>query len=82
MKSTRATAPGVLERFPDDWQVIVRLCGQSEGFRELCEHYAECQAVLARLRSSADAKRDRVQEYEDLVEELEQEIRRTLDAAT
>ena len=82
MVSTRASAAGVLERFPNDWEVIVGLCGQNEGFRELCEHYAECQTVLSKLRTSSDTTRDRVQEYEDLIEELEQEIRRTLAAAT
>ena len=82
MTSTRATAAGVLERFPGDWQLIIRLCGKDEAFRELCEHYAECQAMLGRLRTSGNAKQALVREYEDLVGELELEVRKTLDAVT
>jgi hypothetical protein len=81
MKTTHTGAARVSERFPDDRHAIERLYGQHDEFREMCEHYSECQLVLARFRSSADAKQDRVQEYKDLIEELEQEIRKTLDAA-
>ena len=71
----------VLEKFPDDWHVIVDLCRENEDFRELCDHYTECAAVLARLRTATSPDSRHVSEYEDLMKELEQEIRETVDAA-
>ena len=82
MSSTRTTTASVLERFPDDWHVIVELCRENEDFRELCDHYTECAAVLARRRTATDPDSRHVAEYEDLTKELEQEIRKTVDAAT
>ena len=81
MPSTRTTAASVLEKFPDDWHVIVELCRENEDFRELCDHYTECAAVLARLRTATAPDSRHASEYEDLMKELEQEIRETVDAA-
>jgi hypothetical protein len=80
MTSTRTTTSSVLERFPDDWYVIVELCRENEDFRELCDHYTECTAVIARLRKATDPDSRQLTEYEDLTKELEQEIRKTVDA--
>jgi hypothetical protein len=78
MSTLKGAASSVLERFPDDWHVIVQLCKDDEDFRELCDHYSECQAVLAQLNDSSCAGRDRLREYETLMGELEQEIRGTI----
>ena len=78
--SIRTTTASVLERFPDDWHVIVELCRKNEDFRELCDHYGECAAAHTRLRTATDPDSRLVAEYEDLMKELEQEIRKTLDA--
>ena len=80
MPSTRTTTASVLERFPDDWYVIVELCRENEDFRELCDHYIECTAVIARLLKATDPDSRQLTEYEDLTKELEQEIRETVDA--
>ena len=81
MPSTTTTTASVLERFPDDWHVIVELCRENEDFRELCDHYTECTAVVTRLRTATDPDSRQLAEYEDLTKELEQEIRKTVDAA-
>ncbi len=80
MPSTTTTTASVLERFPDDWHVIVELCRENEDFRELCDHYTECAAVLVRLRTATDPDSRQLEEYRDLTKELEQEIRETVDA--
>ena len=80
MSSTRTTPASVLEKFPDDWHVIVELCHKNEDFRELCDHYTECVAVLARQRTATDPDLRQLTEYEDLTKELEQEIRKTVAA--
>jgi hypothetical protein len=80
MSSTKTATASVLERFPDDWHVIVELCRENEDFRELCDHYTECAAVVARMRTAAVPDSRQLAEYEDLTVELEQEIRKTVDA--
>jgi hypothetical protein len=65
----------VLKRFSDHWQSITRLFDQNEDFRALCTDYAD--AVLAKeqwLTSSDPAASDRVEEYDDLMIELEYEL--------
>ena len=71
----------VLERFPEHVQIITRLHEENGDFRELCEHFAECCLVLARLRTSSAANQTRVDEYDDLTSDLEQEIRSLIQAA-
>jgi hypothetical protein len=82
MTAARTAATSVLERFPDHWDVIVQLYREDEDFRELSDHFAECRDVLSRLRTSTKADPKRIEEYETLTNELEQEIRRTVDAAS
>jgi hypothetical protein len=74
MSTVKGAAVSVLERFPESWHVIVELCKDHEDFRELCDHYSECQMVLARLRDSIDTDRNRMTEYEATTRELESEI--------
>jgi hypothetical protein len=82
MPSTRTTTASVLERFPDDWHVIVERCRENEDFRELCDHYTECTAIVIRLRTATDPDSRQLAEHEELTKELEQKIRKTVDAAT
>ena len=81
MTPARTAAPSVLERFPDHWHLIVQLYREDEDFRELCDHFAECRDVLSNLQASIEADPKRIEEYETLTSELEQEIRKTVDAA-
>ena len=80
MPTTKGVAISVLERFPDRWHVIVQLCKDDEEFCELCEHYSECQMVLARLRASIETDQERLREYESTTRELESEIRMVIDS--
>ena len=80
MSTTKGAAICVLERFPDRWHVIVQLCKDDEEFCELCEHYSECQMVLARMRASIEADQKRLREYESMTRELELEIRMVIEA--
>ena len=81
MTPARTAAPSVLERFSDHWHLIVQLCREDEDFRELCDHFAECRDVLSNLHAAIEADPKRIEEYETLTSELEQEIRKTVDAA-
>ena len=81
MRSPRETEASVLEKFPDDWHVIVELCRSNEDFRELCDHHLECVAVLADLQSADSPDSQRIEEYQVLTAELEQEIRNTIDTS-
>ena len=72
---TKNSVPRVLEKFPESWHVIVQLAQENADFREQCEHLAECELTLARLQEEGgEAKR--IDEYETLMRELEQEIER------
>ena len=82
MTAARTAATSVLERFPDHSHVIVQLYREDETFRELCDHFAECRDVSSNLRASTKADASRIEEYETLTNELEQEIREIVDAAT
>lgn len=64
----------VLERFPEHVQIINRLHEENEDFRELCDHFAECCLVLARLRTPSAANQQRIDEYDQLTSDLEREI--------
>ena len=79
MASTRAMTPSVLEKFPDRWHIIVELCRTDEDFRELCDHYGECAAVITRLRTKTEPEAGRAAEYEEVMKELEREIGQILD---
>ena len=81
MTLSRTAAPSVLERFPDHSHLIVQLYREDEDFRELCDHFAECRDVLSNLYTSTDADPKRIEEYQTLTNELEQEIRKTVDSA-
>jgi hypothetical protein len=80
MTSARTAATSVFERFPDHRQVIVQLYSKNDDFRELCDHFAECRDVLSRLNASTEADAKRIEEYETLTSELDQEIRTAVDA--
>ena len=50
------------------------LFDEDEDFRELCGDYAECLAVLGRLRRGQGAADDRLEQYCELRVNLEQEL--------
>lgn len=72
----------VIDRFPQQAQLISKLLVESEEFRSLCEDHALVVETIARLESE---ERDRaeglIREYRDFLLELELDIADALTAA-
>jgi hypothetical protein len=64
-------------QLPDAQELIVERLPRDENFREICLEYEECAKSLAYWRSTQQRK-DRVEEYAKLLQELELEILRLL----
>ena len=63
------------EKYPAQINLITELFEESESFRTLCEDYVDCQSVVHRLRCYMNMEeRNTLDEYEQLSEELEEEI--------
>jgi hypothetical protein len=75
-----AALASVLENFPEAAARIRELFLQNPYFRSLCEDYRECLANYRHWRQAAseDAS-DYRKIYGDLLQELEQEIRQSLE---
>jgi hypothetical protein len=73
----------VIQRFPDRWRAVAALGRASEDFRALCEDYGEAVEALRRWQAStADPNAPaRIEEFGQLVAELEDEILAALAAA-
>jgi hypothetical protein len=73
----------VFQRFPDRWRAIAALGRGSEDFRWLCEDYGEAVEALRRWQAAtADPRAPaRIEEFGQLVVELEDEILAALAAA-
>ena len=69
----------VLERFPDQRAEVVHRLVVDPDFRSLCQDYEDCAQALVRWSQVAETTPDRVTEYTQLLEELEQEIQETLE---
>lgn len=68
----------ILQQMPElRTQVIDRLVGDTD-FQSLCNNYDRCVEVLDNLREQAEQLPDRVAEYEQLLADLEDDIRRSL----
>jgi hypothetical protein len=65
-------------QLPDAQQRVNDRLPGDENFREICSEYEECVKCLTYWRSSEQRNRDRVEEYAQLLQELEQEILRLL----
>lgn len=71
----------ILQQMPElRTQVIDRLVGDTD-FQSLCNNYDRCVEVLDNLREQAEQLPDRVAEYEQLLADLEDDIRRSLVSA-
>ena len=64
----------VFARFPESKPEIQKLYNENVDFRELCEDYIECLAVLDRLLESQDAGGSRIEQYCELRVNLEHDI--------
>jgi hypothetical protein len=69
----------ILEQLPDlRTQIIDRLAGDTD-FQSLCHDYDRCAVALGRFREEAEIVPDRIEEYEQLLAELEKDILQALD---
>lgn len=58
-------------------EIVDRLVTDAE-FRALCQDYQDCETALQRFREQAFSLPNRIEEYEQLLECLEEEIRQVL----
>ena len=71
----------VAKRFPGRGDEIKRLFRKNEDFHTICEDYGLCAEALKRWNESASKEAPgRRREYAELLEDLESEIRKFLDA--
>ena len=71
----------ILQQLPElRTQIIDRLVGDAD-FQSLCHDYDRCAEALERFRDQAESLSERVTEYEQLLAELEGDIRRVLDVS-
>jgi hypothetical protein len=72
----------VFERFPDRKEAVKALYRESEDFQSLCEDYRQCALALRHWnRSSEEYAPARRQEYTLLMQELEEEVAKILNAS-
>ena len=72
----------VFERFPDRKATVKALYRESEDFQSLCEDYRQCALALRYWsRSPEDYAPARRQEYTLLMQELEEEVSKILNAS-
>jgi hypothetical protein len=65
----------VAERFPNQAARALRLVGESESFRSLCEDYALAIGTLRRLEGLGRVANDtKLEDYRALAVELEREL--------
>jgi hypothetical protein len=74
-ETSRIDLSRVIERFPADTKLILRLAKENETFLSMCEDYSLATTRLARLlslnRSVVSAE---IEEYQDIISELGREI--------
>ena len=69
----------IVQHLPDlSAQILDRLVGDT-NFQSLYHDYATCAEALGRFRQQSDDAAERVAEYEQLLAELEHDVRRALD---
>ena len=64
----------VVSRFPRHELAIRRLYSRDATFREICEDYDEALRALRYWQSAATSSDPRIEQYRELVSELESEI--------
>jgi hypothetical protein len=64
----------VLERFPQQAALVVKLTKRSEDFRSLCEDYALVLDALAQLQARSGQPDGQMEEYRSYLLELELDI--------
>jgi hypothetical protein len=70
----------LVRRFPDHARSIRRLEGADATFRAICDDYGEALRALAHWQTADQSALQRVEEYRQLVKELEDEALAALKA--
>ena len=70
----------LVRRFPDHARNIRRLEADDANFRAICEDYADALRALARWQGAGESARHRIEEYRQIVTELEDEALEALKA--
>jgi hypothetical protein len=69
----------IFVRFPDYKEAAKKLFHESKEFKTICEDYSQCSAAVRYWsHSSQDSAFARKQEYTALLQELEEELLKTL----
>lgn len=71
----------VIERFPEQADIIGALAAESETFRSICEDYDLGLATLRHFEARLGDNRQKIIEYHTLVLDLEREIKLALGEA-
>ncbi len=75
MTSKKLIIETLMEKFPDQANLIRELFEESDSFRSVCEDYMECRQVMERLKyATTMVEQSYLQEYNILFKELEDEI--------
>jgi hypothetical protein len=75
MTSKKLIIEALMEKFPDQTNLIRELFEESDSFRSVCEDYRECRQVIDRLKyATTMVEQGYLQEYKKLSKELEEEI--------
>jgi hypothetical protein len=76
----KAALASVLEKFPETPARIRELFQQNPSFQSLCEDYRDCLAAWQYWRQAASESAPALcQSYDELLHELEQEVRQYLE---
>lgn len=75
MASKNTSLKKVLEKFPEYRLLIEELYRESDSFRSLCEDFTECLEIIRNIDySECIIRAGYKQEYETLLQELEEEL--------
>ena len=79
-KSARIGLSLIMERFPEERKALRHLFEESLSFQSLCDDYRECLEALQTWTQSTSKEAPAIcSAYEELLQELEQEVRQYLD---
>jgi hypothetical protein len=79
MRVPQTTA--LVSRFPRHELAIRRLYARDAAFREICEDYSEALRALRYWQTAASSSDPRIEQYRELVSELESEISNLLEGS-
>ncbi len=70
---------GLASRFPRHELVMRRLHAHDQAFRAICEDYYEAMQALRHWQSAGTSSGDRVEQYREMLNDLESEVLRIIE---